>query len=695
MSNNNNNSQLIIKTKIWVKETFELIDYLNDETINSKFEVNSSGVLCRDEKSISFNEGENLSSTESDLLKVKKNNENGKFIIDCGNWSKDLGKLIEEKGAFLVYRGLSLQKLDKNYNYRYYKLSQGDIFKIGRVYFKVLDIHLKGSNTEVKTINDSNIKGTMIRSSSSNSIIVNGQQVIKGAFNPGKTKKFFGNLYHSKNENNLNNSALTIKNSNYKKNESLNYYFYKKEYLLPKINSTNDLILIKKKQNDQYIHKKEKKKEIKNLKNEIVLNRPQKSTNKNKPACRICYGEDTNDDNPLICPCICKGSMKYIHYDCLKNWLNSKIEDEISIDDDKDIEIISYNRKDISCELCKQKLPDYIKHNNLFYNISFYKPKFEEFIVLESMKADKEKVKYIHLLSFDNKYNVNIGRASECELYIGELSVSRYHCMIHKEDGELFLEDNSSKFGTLILIQNNKLIMNNYIPLRLQINKTFIKIKVKAPFYFNCCGCQNIYESKIYDYQFQNRKCFDILSYFIIKEDDSNPNKDEDEIEDDKYKIVESDNKQLIDDDNDDGEKKSKNKSKILLKENENSLNKNEIYSYLSINQHSTRLKKINIKKGINDNLQLPKLDKINIQNFRDNISLISDRKNASKMLNNYQHNKQQINLIRINRDNKLNFDKTHSQSHTNNIINNIDIQNSSNSKVIKDYNHKNKKINK
>ena len=384
--------------------------------------------------------------------------------------------------------------------------------------------------------------------------------------------------------------------------------------------------------------------------------------------------------------------MKYIHYECLKNWLNSKIEDEISIDSDsKDIDVISYNRKDISCELCKEKFPDYIKHNNLFYNISFYKPKFEEFIVLESMKANKEKVKYIHLLSFDNKFNVNIGRANECELSIAELSVSRYHCMIHKEDGELFLEDNSSKFGTLILVQNNKLIMNDYIPLRLQINKTFIKIKAKTSFYFNCCGCQNIYESKIYDYQLQNRKCFDILSYFIIKEDDTNLDNNEYEIEDNTIKNVEGDNKQLIDV-NDEEEKKIKNKIKLKVNEKEeNSLTKNEIFSYLHANQHSTRLKKFNIKKAINDNLELPKLDKINIQNFRDSISLISARNNASKMLYNYQQNKQQISLIRINRD-KTNFDKTHSQSHTNNIININDIQNSSISKVIKDYNHKKNK---
>lgn len=256
----NVNSELKIKTKIWEKETFELIDYLNDETIDTKILINSSGMLCRDEKTISFKPGENLTPTPSELLRIKINPENGKFIINCGSWSKDLSKLVDEQGAFLVYRGLSLQELNKNYNYRYYKLSQGDIFKIGRVYFKVLDMHLKRNGEEVKSI-ESSVRGTMIRSSSCDSIIVNGQQIIKGAFSPGQLKKHTDNLHYSKNDNNIkNNSLLTVKNSNYQKNESLNYYVHKKDNILPKVNSTNELISIKKKEpNLKKIDKKEKK----------------------------------------------------------------------------------------------------------------------------------------------------------------------------------------------------------------------------------------------------------------------------------------------------------------------------------------------------------------------------------------------------------------------------------------------------
>ena len=123
---------------------------------------------------------------------------------------------------------------------------------------------------------------------------------------------------------------------------------------------------------------------INNSKNEFIDILMQKNITKiNKNICRICYGEESNDENPLISPCKCNGSMKYIHYKCLKKWQKSKIEDELSMESqDNTINSITYKRKDISCELCHQQLPDYIKHNNIYFNISFYDHKFNEYMVL-------------------------------------------------------------------------------------------------------------------------------------------------------------------------------------------------------------------------------------------------------------------------------------------------------------------------
>ena len=517
------NTQLLIKTKVWQKENIELIDYLNTDTIVSQYQTYNSGVIRRDNQLVTFHPGENLPKTEKDLIQITKNNTTGKYIINCGTWSKNLEKLVDEVGVFMIYKGSIIQDLHNMGGKHTYKLSQGDIIKLGRIYLKVLDIHIKKENKEKDDKNNNNkikskYKGTMIHSSSSSCMFINGQQIIKGAFSP---KWMNYNSKHSqiifnKNDLNFSNSMLTQRQNKKKKDQDsfiIDLFSKKKLTVLPRINSSNELFVLKK-----FTSKKNKMKTPKDifLKKQIELP-------KNKPTCRICYGDNYNDENPLICPCICKGSMKYIHYLCLKSWLNAKIEEELSEDEtEKDnMECITYNKNSICCELCKTKFPDYIIHNNIYYNILFYKPKFQEYIIFESMKVGRDKTKYYHVVTFDDRDFINIGRANECELSLTELSVSRFHCIIHKENGQALLEDNTSKFGTLVLVQNKNMIVNEDTPLRLQVNKTYIKFKLELPFSFglDCCGNQDTVENNKYEYHIQNKKGFDILSFFSIKDD--------------------------------------------------------------------------------------------------------------------------------------------------------------------------------
>ena len=715
------NSELKITCTVWEKETFELIDYYSNETIKTKFKVNSSGVISKNNKQVLFTPGDNLNRTPSDLITVKKKPDEGKFIIDCGIWSKDLSTLIDEQGAYLVFRGISFKELNNNLSSRYYKLSQGDIIKIGRIFFKVLDIHTKKENIEGKSNADSSIKGTMMRSSSCSNIIVNGQEIIKGAFIPKTGKKQLIDLCLSGNDkinpNNANNSLFVLEKLNKQKKDSLDLTM-KNKPVIQKNSSSKELFSLLKKNEKNNIEeeknsKKDKKeKKVKNKKGKKdkkdKKNENQKKDNNinnskiNKPLCRICYGDDSSDENPLICPCICKGSMKYIHYECLKNWLNSKIEEDISVDSENpEVDVITYNRKDISCELCKEKFPDYIKYNDRFYNISFYKPKFEEFVVLESMRADKHKAKFIHIMSLDNKNCINIGRANECELSISELSVSRFHCIIHKDEGDLFIEDNSSKFGTLILIQNNNMYMNDYIPLRVQINKTFIKFKTIIPFKFTCCKDPYTLETRKYDYQIQNRKCFDILSYFIIKENNLNQEADEDEKEKENIKNEQN----LIDDDDNKSKTVEKNEIEIesevnkdlideksCKEESSNTKNHNNLDNKSETENeqktHSNRIRKINIKKSKNDAQELPELDKINIDHFKENISIMAEKEIKSPISIGNSHQSKTINLIRLNKGDG-NYDKTNANPNLNSNLKNHTGPVVSNQVIINDYKNK------
>ena len=685
---NSNNGELLIKTKIWLRESIELIDYQNTETIDNLFETKNSGVICRDGQLTFLQEGENILQTEKDLIKFQKNNLTGKYIVNCGSWAKDLKKLVEETGVFMVYKGSIIKDYNDMKGKHYYKLSQGDIIKLGRIYLKVLDINIKKDSDKISDQKKNNklqskYKGTMIHSSSSNCMFINGQQIIKGAFSPNLSQnKKYSQILFNKNELNISNSLLTSRHKNQiNEQDSINIDLLTKKKLvgLPRINSHNDLFFIRK------ISSKNKK--IKNSQ-DIFLKKPL-ILPKNRPACRICYGENSNNENPLICPCICKGSMKYIHYLCLRNWLNSKIEEELSDEDtEKDnMECITYNKNCVCCELCKTKFPDYIVHNNIYYNILFYKPKFKEFIIFESMRVGKDKSTYYHVINFDDKDFINIGRANECELSLPELSVSRFHCLIHKDNGQLFLEDNTSKFGTLILVQNKNMIINDVMPLKLQVNKTYVKFKLNLPFSlsFFCCGRQNTIEGKKYDYHEQNKKGFDILSFLEVKddtniwgvddeneEDKNNKENNENLIENKNKKEKENKKEELIDEEIDNNnniiksnfeEEKNNNKEKEkeslidksivvddknknennknnneelveieseikndLIKENKEEINKEQNKNKNEINSSqkrvdTKRIKKISIRKGKND-MNFPKLDKLNSNNLKDNISV-------------------------------------------------------------------------
>ena len=78
-----------------------------------------------------------------------------------------------------------------------------------------------------------------------------------------------------------------------------------------------------------------------------------------KKICRICL-EKGNKDNPLISPCLCEGSIKYVHQSCLKKWLiKSKIRPELS-----------------RCEICKDKY--YIRY---FKDKKFDKNAYKRFVL--------------------------------------------------------------------------------------------------------------------------------------------------------------------------------------------------------------------------------------------------------------------------------------------------------------------------
>ena len=55
---------------------------------------------------------------------------------------------------------------------------------------------------------------------------------------------------------------------------------------------------------------------------QISLSSSSSKTSDCPDICRICHCEGTNDE-PLISPCLCLGTMQYLHQACLQRWIKS------------------------------------------------------------------------------------------------------------------------------------------------------------------------------------------------------------------------------------------------------------------------------------------------------------------------------------------------------------------------------------
>lgn len=73
--------------------------------------------------------------------------------------------------------------------------------------------------------------------------------------------------------------------------------------------------------------------------------------------CRICLLEGNQANDPLISPCDCKGSIRFVHLECLRHWINGRLN--FHEQQHKPIFV-----RQLLCELCKIPYPTAISYNN-------------------------------------------------------------------------------------------------------------------------------------------------------------------------------------------------------------------------------------------------------------------------------------------------------------------------------------------
>lgn len=81
----------------------------------------------------------------------------------------------------------------------------------------------------------------------------------------------------------------------------------------------------------------------------------------------------------------------------------------------------------------------------------------------------------------DSREYIKVGRGHDSQVRITDISVSRCHALIKKSTrGDYIVEDNSSKFGTLVQVRKPYMLQKeqtNY----LQLGRTLIELSMRDP----------------------------------------------------------------------------------------------------------------------------------------------------------------------------------------------------------------------
>lgn len=193
--------------------------------------------------------------------------------------------------------------------------------------------------------------------------------------------------------------------------------------------------------------------------------------------CKICWCDHEEEDNPKVQACHCDGSMKYVHFLCLKKWLESRM----TIKDSNNHHTLQW--KQFGCEICLYHYSYCFEHQGKIWSLVDFKRPTDPnvpYIILESQDIEKNASRIIHTAIFnDPSKKFSLGRGHESDLRINDISVSRLHASLQYKNDSFLLIDCRSKFGTLAL-HHGDLNLDIGVSKTLQIGRTVITVVLKA-----------------------------------------------------------------------------------------------------------------------------------------------------------------------------------------------------------------------
>ena len=482
---------LKINTQIWTMNTeegklFEYEQFENSQKKSITFNKKKPNFFftytptCKDvaDKTISENneiiiKNRNIKPEEIQEYKIfEVENEKESVYLIKSLQDPNPKKKLEGPGDIDVERmfgWIILRKLHDN-NDLGIKLREGDILKLGRITFKIRETNFKkklqnklifSNNNELNDILNINMdknKNTKLNISSNNSLMEN--NIVRNLQN----NEIISNIFNK----NINNQI------NYKDNPHLNHINQQTLRISNNNNeNNNDMVFYNNKLN---LNESKESMKIKSIKN---------NTSNDENMCRVCLGINNSSMNPLLNVCKCQGSVAFIHLECLKHWLDSKLITKTYA------YLIVHSFKDLKCEICKEILPERIKINNkVQYLIDLKLPTEEEYIILETLSNEKKDVKFLYIIHMPNNTRLLMGRSTDCDIRMTDISISRIHSYLENKDGEFYYKDNNSKFGSLIKQQGDILILP-YKNMCIQYDEVLVNFQLDISFQSKICCKEN------------------------------------------------------------------------------------------------------------------------------------------------------------------------------------------------------------
>ena len=172
---------LLLTTKMFEEDNYQLVDYQSQQYQKNTFEIKSSGIIYEQMNQIYFSEIDNNEELEPyELFTIKLTN--NEYFLNIKTITSDLLSLSHLNPLYFVLKG---NKLYKNKQNEKYKLNENDIFKIGKLYIKIRKIVLNTNNKSLSLKRKKNQKLESQRNyQKNNSMIITHNLLIENNNNP-------------------------------------------------------------------------------------------------------------------------------------------------------------------------------------------------------------------------------------------------------------------------------------------------------------------------------------------------------------------------------------------------------------------------------------------------------------------------------------------------------------------------------